>query len=144
MTPPIILLIMLRTEQTRIGIGKVKWQTNTMTKNTFVKIQGHTKSPQKLNFKNIGQYLIIQVFFHQLQGLFQKSKKCWVMHIILKTSVCQGNDIRSIAELENILIDLLKRLNLMKILYITQAIVIDFRYKICHRQRLNSRYQLRF
>ena len=65
-------MIMLWTETGSIFERKVKSLTNPMAEDTLIKIEADSKSSQNLNFKNIGQNLIIQACFHQLQSLLQK------------------------------------------------------------------------
>ena len=68
-------MIMLWTEAGAIFERKVKKPDQPMTKDTLIKIEADPKSSQDLNFKNIGQNLIIQARLHQLQSLLQKTNK---------------------------------------------------------------------
>ena len=58
-----------------------------MAETTFMQVQDNSKPRKDLNLKNIGQNLIIQAFFHQRQGLFQKSKQGRIHLIILNTGI---------------------------------------------------------
>ena len=55
----LVLMIMIWTEAGSIFKRKVKGLTNPMAKDTLIKIETDSKSGQDLNFKNIGQNLII-------------------------------------------------------------------------------------
>ena len=55
----LVLMIMIWTEASSIFERKVKGLTNPMAKDTLIKIKANPKSVQDLNFKNIGQNLII-------------------------------------------------------------------------------------
>ena len=68
-------MIMLWTEAGSIFERKVKSLTDPMAEDTLIKIVADPKSSQDLNFKNIGQNLIIQALFHQLQSLLQKQTR---------------------------------------------------------------------
>ena len=142
MRSPLIFLIMLRTEHSRILIRIVKGQACPVTKDTFMKIQGNPKTPQKLNLKNIGQHFRIQTSFHQFQRLFHKSKECRICHPILHTGIRQRYDIGRIGQPKNVTLNLLKGLNLMNIINITQTLFIQFDTVICQGQGLNPSCQL--
>ena len=143
MATSLILMIMVWTETGSIFERKIKSLTNPMTKDTLIKIETNSKSGQDLNFKNIGQNLIIQARFHQLQSLLQKSKQGSILLIVLQTSICKSCHIGRISHDKEVTINLGKSHHLMIVLNVTKPIIIDSQEKSCQHQGLNNRRQLR-
>ena len=133
---------MLGTEHPRVLIRIIKGQAHPMAKDTFMKIQGNSKTSQKLNLKNIGQHFRIQASFHQIQRLFYKRKECRICYPILHTGIRQRYDIGRIGQPKNVSLNLLKGLDLMNIVNIAQTLFIQFDTIICHSQGLNPSCQL--
>ena len=131
MATSLILMIMLWTEAGAIFERKVKSLTNPMAKDTLIKIEADPKSSQDLDFKNIGQDLIIQTLFHQLQSLLQKSKQGSILLIVLQTSICKSCHIGRIGHDKEVTINLGKSHHLMIVLDVTKPIIIDSQEKSC-------------
>ncbi|CJG51444.1 Uncharacterised protein [Streptococcus pneumoniae] len=114
-----------------------------MAEDTLIKIEADSKSSQNLNFKNIGQNLIIQACFHQLQSLLQKSKQGSILLIVLQTSICKSCHIGRIGHDKEVTINLGKSHDLMIVFDVTESVIIDSQEKSCQHQGLNNRRQLR-
>ena len=72
---------------------------------------------------------------------FQKSKQGRIHLIILNTCICKRQNIGRIRKGKKICINFLINLHILKIINITQPIIIDFQQHICRYQRLQHGIQ---